>query len=198
MAKTPENPFSTSETSPSPLPNSRPLLSPELSPKNGSSELGFSFDESEFPPDRSLSPKEIKEEINEIKQSSEAVCRSAQESLREFRSSSASVKRKILSMERQITSLKGSFADVGELGSKSSVRDEVNLTHETGRAQQLTVLMRELQAVQELLQEKELEFERREEENRELKVALTRLEVLVGEAVHRRAEYCECHRCELL
>jgi len=108
------------------------------------------------------------------------------------------VKRKILSMERQTTSLKGSFADVGELGSKSSVRDEVNLTHETGRAQQLTVLMRELQAVQELLQEKELEFERREEENRELKVALTRLEVLVGEAVHRRAEYCECHRCELL
>jgi len=44
--------------------------------------------------------------------------------------------------------------------------------------------MRELQAVQE------------KEENRELKVALTRLEVLVGEAVHRRVEYCECHRCE--
>lgn len=197
MAKSTEILFSTSETSPSPLPNSHPILSPELSPKNGSSELALSFDDPEFPAD-SISPDGIQGELEEIRQSSEAVCKSAQESLREFRNSSASVKRKIISMERQITSLRGSFADLGDLGSKSSVRDEVNLTHETGRVQQLAALMRELQAVQELLQEKELEFARREEENRDLKLALTRLEVLVAEAVHRRSEYCECRGCGLL
>lgn len=169
-------------------------MSPELSPKNGYSEVGFdSFEESEFPPP----PREYSrpDEIDEIRHTSEAVCRSAQESMREFRNSSNSVKQKILSLERQITSLRGSFADTPEIINKSSVRDDV--THDSSRAQQLASLVRELHIVQELLQEKEREYERRERENTELRVALMRLEVLVAEATHRKGENCVCRGCEV-
>jgi len=178
----------------------RPILSPELSPKTGTSELAF--DDSSF--DSGVSPdpassRSLEMEMLEIRHASETVCRSAQESLHEFRTSATLVRRKILAMERQMASIKGSFVEL-DVGSKSSVRvEDVNNTYEGKR--ELGTVMRELQAVQELLQDKEAEFERRERENLELKQDLTRLEVLVVEAARRREEVCpgcECQKCELL
>lgn len=197
MAKSPEE---ASELSPPLRLSSRPVLSPELSPKTGTSELAF--DESSF--NSGAEPEHnsalgLESEIAEIRQASEAVRRSAQDNLNDFRVSSASVKRKILSMERQINSLRSSFVDY-ELGSKSSLRgiDDFNNTYEGKREQQLTALMKELQGVQELLQDKEQEYEKREKENIELKKDLERLEQLVAEAARRKAEgcvTCECHKC---
>lgn len=178
----------------------RPVLSPELSPKTGTSELAF--DDSSFDSGASPDPASshsLETELIEIRHASEAVCRSAQDSLQEFRTSAMLVRRKILSMERQMASIKGSFVEL-DVGSKSSVRGEdVNNTYEGKR--ELGTVMRELQAVQELLQDKEMEFERREKDNLELKQDLTRLEMLVAEAARRREEacpVCECQKCEIL
>lgn len=178
----------------------RPVLSPELSPKTGASELAFddSSLDSRASPDP-VSSRSMETEIVEIRQASEAVCRSAQDSLQEFRTAAMYVRRKILSMERQMASIKSSFVEM-DVGSKSSVRmEEFNNAYEGKK--ELGSVMRELQAVQELLQDKEAEFERRERENLELKQDLSRLEALVAETVRRREEVCpvcECQRCLIL
>ena len=198
MAKSAEDVFSTSESVAPLRLNSRPIMSPELSPKTGTSELAF--DDSSF--DSQRPPPLLEAELQEIRQASELVCRSAQESLHEFRSCSASVKRKILSMEKQMASLRSSFVDVDH-GSKSSLRvlDEFASAFDGRKEQsQLTAMMKELQSVQDLLLDKEREFEKREQENAALKKDLSRLEQLVAEAAKRKEEgcvSCECHKCRL-